>query len=682
MRRSFAYFAGRSPYHGRLQTTHLRPLTKEAGMPRPQTPQPYGSWASPITAAALVEGSRGLGAPHRDGDHLYWLESRPAQGGRMTIMRRREGSEPEELLPEPFNARSRVQEYGGGSLLVAGGRLWFSNYADQRLYRFTPGEAPVAVTPAAELRFAGCRLDAARGRLICIREDHRVTGEPVNSLVALPLDGISEGEVLFSGTDFVSAPRMSPDGSRIAFTTWMHPNMPWDNTRLHSAGFDAAGELEGLVTHNPDRAESVTDPQWRDDNQLFALSDRDNWWRPYSVTGETFTAVPTGLEESEIGGPDWSIDRHYYHFLASGELLVNARRGSVETLHILDGEGGQRRLDTGAVSYSALALDGERLYVTAGFAEQPTALIAINQQGERLAVLRRSQEQGLDHEWVPGFAQVSFPVADAAVAHGVYLAPKNPHARGPQGEAPPLIVSVHGGPTASAGVSYNPRHYYWTSRGFAVLDLNYRGSAGFGRDYRQALYGNWGLADVQDAVAGARWLAEQGLADPGRLIIRGGSAGGYTTLAAHAFHETFAAGASYYGVSDIEALAKETHKFESRYLDQLIGPYPERRDLYVARSPIHHLASFKAPLILLQGLEDPIVPANQSEAIYRALREGGVPTAYIAYEGESHGFRKAENQIASLEAELYFYGQVLGFAPADDLPAIVIDNLEGAAAWH
>ena len=648
-------------------------------MPTSESVQPSGSWSSPITAESLVEGSRGLGAPQKDGDYLYWLESRPTQGGRMTIMRWREGGEPEELLPEPFNVRSRVQEYGGGSLLVAGGRLWFSNFADQRLYRFTPGEAPVAVTPEAELRFAGCRLDTPRERLICIREDHRGEGEPVNSLVALPLDGISEGQVLFSGTDFVSAPRLSADFSRIAFTTWMHPNMPWDNTRLHSASFDAAGELEGLATHNLERAESVIDPQWRGDNQLFALSDRDNWWRPYAVEGETFTPVPTGLEEVEIGGPDWSIDRHYYHFLESGDMLVTARRGSVETLHLLDGEGGQRQLNTGAVSYSALATDGDRLYVTAGFAEQPTALIAIDQQGDILEVLRRSKDQGLDRDWVPGYRQVSFPVADGAVAHGVYLAPQNPHVEGRAGEAPPLIVSVHGGPTASAGVSYNPGHYYWTSRGFAILELNYRGSTGFGREYRQALYDNWGITDVQDAVAGADWLAEQGLADPARLIIRGGSAGGYTTLAAHAFHATFAAGASYYGVSDIEALAKETHKFESRYLDQLIGPYPERRDLYVERSPIHHLQGFAAPLILLQGLEDPIVPPNQSEAIYEALKASGIPTAYIAYKGESHGFRRAENQIASREAELYFYGRVLGFEPADELPAIAIDNLDAPA---
>lgn len=650
---------------------------QEASMTIPQTVLDPGSWPSPITAESLVEGSRGLGSPHKDGDYLYWLESRPEQGGRTTIMRWRQGEEPAELLPEPFNVRSRVHEYGGGSLLVANGRLWFSNFADQRLYSFIPGEAPVPITPDSKLRFAGCRLDAPRNRLICIREDHRGSGEPVNSLVALPAEGMSEGEILFSGTDFVSAPRLSADFSRIAFTSWMHPNMPWDNTSLHSAGFGAEGELDGLVTHNPGSAESVIDPQWSSDNRLYALSDRDNWWRPYAVEDETFSPVPTGLEGVEIGGPEWSIDSHYYRLLESGEMLVSARRGSVETLHILDGKGSQRLLDTGAVAYSAVAVAGDRLYVTAGFAKQPSALIAIDRQGAILEVLRRSRDQGLAESWVPDIEQISFPVPGDAVAHGVYLAPQNPDVIAPAGKAPPLIVSVHGGPTASADVSYNPEHYYWTSRGFAILDLNYRGSTGFGRSYRRELYGNWGVTDVQDAVAGASWLAEQGLADPERLIIRGGSAGGYTTLAAHAFHNTFAAGASYYGISDMEALAGETHKFESRYLDQVIGPYPERRDLYIERSPIHHLEGFKAPLILLQGLDDPVVPPNQSEAIFAALKRSGVPTAYIAYEGESHGFRKAETLISSLQAELYFYAQVLGFDPADDLPAIVIENLAG-----
>jgi dipeptidyl aminopeptidase/acylaminoacyl peptidase len=639
----------------------------------------YGSWPSPITAESLVEGSRGLGDLSRDGDYLYWLESRPEQQGRNTIMRWREGGEPQELLPEPYNARTRVQEYGGGSFLVAEGTVWFSNFSDQRLYRFVPGDSPDPVTPDAALRYAGCSYDTPRARLLCIREDHRGLGEPVNALVALSiasdLDDDNEGEVIFSGTDFVSAPRLSPDGSRIAFVTWMHPNMPWDNTQLHSASFGVDGQLTDLLTHNPHSDESVVDPKWRDDNTLLALSDRDNWWRPYEVEGETFSAVATGLEQVEIGGPDWSVDSHYYWFTDRGEMLVVARSGSVEQLYLLDGKGGSRLIDTGAVSYGSVVTLGDTLYMTVGFAERPGALIGIELHGDGQRTIRRTRDDALGADWIPKYQQLSFPLPGGGEVHGVYFAPRNPTVSAPENAAPPLIVAVHGGPTSVAGVSYQPGHYFWTSRGFAVLDLNYRGSTGFGRTYRRALYGQWGIADVEDAAVSAQWLADEGLADPQRLIIRGGSAGGYTTLAVHAFHDTFAAGASYYGISDIEALAKDTHKFESRYLDQLVGPYPERRDLYVERSPIHHLEGFKAPLILLQGLDDLIVPPNQSEAIYAALKSRGIPTAYVPFEGESHGFRKAENQILARQAELYFYARVLGLDTADELPKISIDNL-------
>jgi len=357
-------------------------------------------------------------------------------------------------------------------------------------------------------------------------------------------------------------------------------------------------------------------------------------------------------------------------------MLLVARKGSGEELVLLKRDGSHRVLQTGAVSYGSLVFDDGLLYLTAGFAQQPSALVTASLEGGLQATIRRAADAALDADWVPAYQQVSFPLPSGGEAYGVYFPPKNPAAIAPANTAPPLIVSVHGGPTGVAGVSYRPEHYYWTSRGFAVLDLNYRGSTGFGREYRRALYGEWGVTDVEDAAAGAAWLAKQGLADPERLIIRGGSAGGYTTLAVHAFYDTFAAGASYYGVSDIEALAQDTHKFESRYLDQLVGPYPERKDLYVERSPIHHLEGFNAPLLLLQGLDDPIVPPNQSEMIYEALKKRGVPTAYVPFEGESHGFRKAENQIAAREAELYFYAKVLGLSPADTLPKIPIDNLD------
>lgn len=640
--------------------------------------RPHGSWPSPISAASLVQGSRGLGGLCSDGDFLYWLESRPEEGGRTTIMRWHPGIEPEEILPAPYNARSRVHEYGGGSLLVAGGMLWFSNFADQRVYRFIPGQEPFAITPEAALRYAGYVLDSTRERLICIREDHRNPGEPVNTLVALQAMGMSEGEVLFSGTDFVSAPRLSPDGTRIAFTSWNHPNMPWDETSLYSASFDSDGGLAELTLHNPDCAESVLDPQWSVDNQLYALTDRDNWWQPYRVRGLSFSAVLAGVAGFEIGGPDWSINTRYYQLLEDGSLLAIARRGSVEELLLIAADGNQTRIDAGAVSYACAQMTDGQLYFIAGFASQPAAIVATDVGAKETQLIRRASDTALDPEWIPDYRQMSFDLPDGGQTHGVYLPPSNPDVAAPDGMAPPLIVSVHGGPTSVAGLSYRPEHYYWTSRGFAVLDLNHRGSTGFGREYRRALYGQWGVADVEDAAIAAMALAQQGLADARRLIIRGGSAGGFTTLAAHAFFDTFAAGASYYGISDIEALARDTHKFESRYLDQLIGPYPARRDLYLDRSPIHHLEGFRAPLLLLQGLEDPVVPPNQSEMIYEALKARGIPTAYLAFAGEAHGFRKAQNQIVAREAELFFYAKVLGLEPADALPGIVIEHLGDA----
>ncbi len=642
--------------------------------------KPYGSWPSPITAASVVEGSRGLSSLSFDGDYLYWVESRPQEGGRNTIMRWRAGGEPEEILPAPWYARSRVQEYGGRSVLVADGTIWFSHFEDQRLYRLVPGDTPQPVTPREDLRYAGCVPDRSRNRLLCVREDHRVPGEPCNTLVALPLDSVSEGEVLFDDGDFVSAPSLSADGSRIAFTSWRHPNMPWDNTTLWSAGFDASGRLAGLTRHDDGTAESVINPQWSADNQLYAISDRDNWWKIYRVAGQRFTAIDSGIERAEIGGPDWVVGQNFYHLLDDGRILAKVMVAGVEHAVIIDPA---TPVSASLALASASIIDmlplAERIFFINAAADRPPVLLETDLDGNTRTVIRTSSDFSLDREWVPQYQLVSFPTGQGATAHGIYLPPTNPGVRAPAGDAPPLIVSVHGGPTAVSTPAFRLDQLYWTSRGFALLNLNYRGSTGFGRDYRRELYGQWGVADVEDAVAGATWLAGQGLADPDRLIIRGGSAGGYTTLAAHAFHDVFAAGASYYGVSDLEALATDTHKFESRYLDQVIGPYPARRDLYRERSPIHHLAGFKAPLLLLQGLDDPVVPPNQSEMIFEALKSRGIPTAYLAFAGESHGFRQAQNQIRSLQAELYFYARVLGFATAEKLPGLDIHGLTDPA---
>jgi len=642
---------------------------------------PYGSWPSPITAASVVEGSRGLSSLSFDGDYLYWVESRPEEGGRNTIMRWTTGGQPEEILPAPWYARTRVQEYWGRSVLVADGSIWFTNFQDQRLYRFVPGKKPKAMTPEADLRYAGCILDRTHNRLLCVREDHRLQGEPRNTLVALPLDGVSEGEVLFDDGDFVSAPSLSKDGSRVAFTSWRHPNMPWDNTTLWSADFDVDGRLAGLTRHNNNSQESVINPRWGKDNQLYAISDRDNWWKIYQVEGDQFTAIDSGIENAEIGGPDWVIGQNFYHLLDDGKILARVMKGGVEYAVIIDPiTSTSEPLSLASASIIDILPVDDRLLIINAFTNRPSALLETDLTGKVQSIIRTSSDSSLGTDWVPEYQLVSFPTGQGATAHGIYLPPTNPGVGAPEGEAPPLIVIIHGGPTTVSTPSFRLSYLYWTSRGFAVLDLNYRGSTGFGRDYRRALYGQWGIVDVEDAVACATWLAQQGLADPDRLIIRGGSAGGYTTLAAHAFHDIFAAGASYYGVSDLEALARDTHKFESRYLDQLIGPYPERKDLYRERSPINHLAGFGAPLLLLQGLDDPVVPPNQSEMIFEALKSRGIPTAYLAFEGESHGFRKAENQVRSLEAELYFYARVLGFDTADNLPALDIEGMASPTA--
>jgi dipeptidyl aminopeptidase/acylaminoacyl peptidase len=640
---------------------------------------PYGSWPSPISAESIVEGGRGLHTLYHDGGYLYWSESRPDEGGRNTIMRWRAGSEPEEILPAPWNARTRVHEYGGRSFVVADGTLWFSNFSDQRLYRMRPGEEPIPITPAEPLRYGACELDRPRQRLICIREDHRPSGEPANALVSLPLTGVSEGEVLFGDSDFVSAAALSPDGRRIAFVGWNHPNMPWDDTTLYSAGFDDTGALSGLKVHNPGGGESVGYPGWSADNRLHVVSDRDEWWRIYRVDGEHFEALPLPLPEAEVGEPAWLIGGHAYRFLADGRLVLKVSRWGTTELYVLDPDAGSANLlELGSGAVDEVLPIGDLIYVVHSPEQRPAELLVTDDRAGNALVIRRSKDDAPDPGWSPPYQQVSFPTSGGATAHGIYYPPTNPDVVAPEATLPPLLVLIHGGPTYGAHPTYSLAKLYWTSRGFGIIDLNYRGSTGYGRSYRRALYGQWGVVDVDDAVAAARWAAEEGLADPEKLIIRGGSAGGFTTLAAHAFHDVFAAGASYYGVSDIEALARDTHKFESRYLDQLIGPYPERRDLYVERSPIHHLDGFNAPLLLLQGLEDRVVPPNQSEMIFEALKSRGIPTAYIAFEGEGHGFRKAENQVRALESEYYFYATLLGFDPADELEPIDIAGLPGS----
>lgn len=636
--------------------------------------RPFGTWASPLGARDLVAGARGFSEPAMDGDTLYFIESRPDEGGRSALMRRRPDGTFEEVIGTQFNVRSRLHEYGGGALGVGRGALWFTDLKDQSLYRLGVSGKPDVLNADGRRRHADCIEDAGRGRLVCVLEDHTGSGEPRNSLVSLSALVPSEPVTLFADSDFVAAPALSADGRRLAFLAWSHPNLPWDDVQLHVAELDAAGAVEKITTLNAGRRESVLSPQWGPDGLLYFISDRDDWWNLYRVEGGTVRQLTRA--KFELGRPAWQLNQRLFDFLPDGRVIALSNDRGREGLALITPDTGHiEPVATELAATSALAVAGNIVFVVGGFVDRVGGLFALDVVRGTLTLLRPYQQPLLAPEYVSTGAVVSFPTGGGEEAHGFYYPPRNPAFRGPEGAAPPLLVMVHGGPTSHANPALSLRVQYWTTRGFAVFDLNYRGSTGFGRAYRHSLYPHWGSKDVEDAVRGAQYLAATGRADPDRLLIRGGSAGGFTVLAALAFHDVFAAGANYYGVSDMEALAHETHKFESRYLDQLVGPYPREKEKYRALSPIHRLDGFDKPLITFQGLEDKIVPPAQSEAIVAALKLHGVPVAYLAFPGEQHGFRDAKNIVRTYEAELYFYGRVLGFTPADDLEPVEITNL-------
>ncbi|MGF1454013.1 MAG: S9 family peptidase [Alphaproteobacteria bacterium] len=650
-------------------------LTPAATAPRQA---PYGTWTSPLSAADLGGATLGFSTLRAVDGALYWLEYRPHEAGRSVVMRLNGDQTMETVTPDGFNVRSRVHEYGGTPYGVAGDTVYFSHFADQRIYAQTAGEPPFALTPAEPFRFADCAVDAGRNRLICVREDHRPEtladhGEARNGLVAIDRHTGAQ-TILVQGSDFVAYPRLSPDGATLVWTAWDHPNMPWDTISLQMARVGADGRLSEIRTLNEGQRESVLQPRWTADGRLLFLADRSGYWALYEW--ENGTVRPVIERPADLGGPLWSLGESWFDVLADGRIIAAYTEGAKGELGLIDPATGlYTPIDLGPAEIHDPTVVGGRLYGVASFPDRMAALVAIDPETGMLDTLREAGEQPLDPSFIAVPSATAFPTGEGEQAHAFYYPPTNPHFTAPEGETPPLIVTVHGGPTGHRSSAFRLDMQYWTTRGFAVLDVNYRGSTGFGRAYRERLYGEWGIADVEDAVKGALHMADRGLADRNRLLIRGGSAGGYVVLAAMAFHDVFAAGANYFGVSDAEALAKDTHKFESRYLDQLIGPYPERRDLYVARSPIHHLDGFDRPLIVLQGLQDRIVPPNQSEAIVNALRKKGIPVAYLTFPEEQHGFRKAENRERALEAELFFYGQVLGFTPAGNLRPIKIENL-------
>jgi dipeptidyl aminopeptidase/acylaminoacyl peptidase len=636
---------------------------------------PYGTWRSPISTDLIVAGSVGLGSPTLEGDKTYWIESRPLEKGRCVLVCREGDGRLSELTTAPFSVRSRAHEYGGGAYCVHNGTIYFSNDKDQRLYRLQAGEEPQPLTPEAPLQFADGLIDPVCNRWIGVREDHRPAGESQDTLVAIDLAaGEQEGQILVSGATFYSSPRLSPDGTQLAWLSWNHPNMPWDGTELWLADLAANGSLTQPRCLAGGSHESIFQPEWSPDGQLYFVSDRTGWWNLYHWDGsECIDLCP---QSAEFGLPQWVFGMSTYGFISSSEILCTYTQNGLWFLGRLDLQQGQlTEIPNPYSEISNLQVQGQRAVFLGGSADQMTAVVEIDLSTGRFSTLHSSGELTIDPTYLSRPQSIAFPTDQNRTAYGIFYPPTNPEYQAPADKKPPLLVKSHGGPTAQTRSGLNLGIQYWTSRGFAVLDVNYGGSTGYGRAYRQRLNGTWGIVDVQDCANGARYLAEQGLVDPQRLCIDGGSAGGYTTLCALTFTSVFKAGASRYGVSDLTALAEDTHKFESRYLDTLVGPYPQRQDLYDARSPIHHVDRLACPVIFFQGLEDKVVPPNQAEQMVAALRQKGLPVAYVVFPEEGHGFRQAETIKRALEGEFYFFARIFGFQPADPVEPIAIENL-------
>ncbi|MBI3978953.1 MAG: S9 family peptidase [Chloroflexi bacterium] len=646
-------------------------------MPPPQV-APYGSWKSPITPDLIAAGTISFGHGGQialDGEDIYWVEMRPAENGRSVVVRRTPDGQTADVTPPPFNARTRVHEYGGGAFAVAGGTVYFSNFDDQRLYRQIPGSSPEPLTPAADLRYADAVVDRRRNRLICVREDHTAGGhEPANTLVGVTLDGGDTGRVLVAGNDFFASPRLSPNGSRLAWLTWNHPNMPWDGTELWIGEVAADGSVGRAARIAGGVAESVTQPEWSPDGALSFVSDRTGWWNLYRW--QHGSVEPLCEMPAEFAVPQWVFGLSSYAFVSAGRIVCTYGERGIWRLAWLDTATRQiDPIETPFDDIRALRATSGHVVFNGASPTAAAAIVRLDLATHRIDVLRRAGDAPIDPGYLSVPRAIEFPTEDGRTAHGFFYPPQNRGYVAPAGERPPLLVVSHGGPTSATTTALRLEIQYWTSRGIAVLDVNYGGSTGYGRAYRQRLNGRWGVVDVDDSVNGARWHVERGELDGDRLAIRGGSAGGYTTLSALTFRDVFAAGASHFGVADLELLAKETHKFESRYLDTLIGPYPARRDLYVARSPIHFTDRLTCPVIFFQGLDDKIVPPNQAELMVAALRAQGIPVAYLPFAGESHGFRRADTIKRALEAELYFYARVFGFALAEPVEPVPIENL-------
>ena len=622
----------------------------------------YGSWPSPITARSMVaDAALPVSLWHQRG-RMWWTESRPAESGRNALVC--DGRD----LWGSVSVRTRVHSYGGGAWWPDGtDGVYACDDSDGRLWHIPAEGEPRPVSPEAAfahgLRYADGRPDG--DGTVCVRENHQGAresgGEEANEIVRLSRHGSGEPEIVATGADFYGWPRPSPDGQRLAWVQWNHPNMPWDQTELWVDGQCAVSGIG-----------SVVEPQWGPDGRLYVVSDHKGWWNLYRLEGSDL--VPVFELDAETHRPAWVFDDPSYAVCDDNTVAVAAMRGSLAELWAIPPDGSEpQRLDLPWTSYASVRAAGPHAIcaIVASPTQQPTA-VRIDVADGSHEVIRPPARAAVDPGYLSNPRPISFPTTGGAEAHGLYYPPAHPTERAPAGEKPPLLVLGHGGPTGSARSQLQLGIQYWTSRGIAVVDVNYRGSTGYGTAYREALQGLWGVSDVDDCVAAARHLVQTGEVDGDRLIIRGSSAGGYTTLCALAFHKVFAAGASRYGIADLAALATDTHKFEARYMDSLVGLYPEEAEVYEARSPIHFVDDFDAPMIVLQGSEDVVVPPNQAEMIVAALEQRSIPVAYLLFEGEQHGFRQADNIVAALEAELSFFAQILGFELADEIPPVPI----------
>jgi dipeptidyl aminopeptidase/acylaminoacyl peptidase len=634
---------------------------------------PYGSWKSPITASLTASSSIRISDLRLEEGKVYWTEMRPDEKGRCVVVEYTDAGA-RDRTPVAYNARTTVHEYGGGAYTIVDGAVYFSNFRDQLLYRCKNGSPPVRLTVNPDKRHADYIYDPWRNRLVCIREDHSDGAhEAVNSIVGISIeDGSSE--TLVEGNDFYSNPRLSQDGSRLAFMTWNHPNMPWDGCELWVAEVEEDGSLGSMTLVAGGSEESIVQPEWSPDDVLHFSSDRDGWWNLYRWReGRVEKIYPM---EAEFGGPHWVFGLSYYGFESLGSIIAIYSKDGFRRLARIDTEEGTlEEIETGYSDLSCLKVgEGCAFFIGGNYKAAPEVARLDLECGE-IRVLKRSDELKVDEGYLSTPVPIEYPTEKGKTAHAIFYPPTNRDYAPPEGELPPLIVKVHGGPTSATTTTLSWGIQYWTSRGIGLVDVNYGGSTGYGREYMRRLRGNWGVVDVDDSVNAARYFTEQGLADPDRTAIRGGSAGGYTTLCALAFRDFFNAGASYYGLSDLEVFVGDTHKYESRYLFSLVGPYPERRGLYRERSAVNYLDQIRAPMIIFQGLEDKVVPPNQAELMVDALRRNGLPVAYMPFEGEQHGFRMAENIMRSLEAELYFYSKIFGFTAADDIEPVRIENL-------